>query len=113
MNLENIKEVHRALMRNIEITGGIFKQKINQVGSLITTHPEDVTKELNELFIDYQEAVILEGKSIFSIVPFIAIFLAIHPFEDGNGRLSRLIFNRMVFDAGYKFVKYISVSKYI
>lgn len=44
---------------------------------------------------------------------FIVAFLAIHPFEDGNGRLSRILTNFLLLKAGYAYVPYISHEKLI
>jgi Fic family protein len=42
------------------------------------------------------------------IANFIVEFLKIHPFEDGNGRLSRVLTNLLLLRAGYQFVQYVS-----
>ena len=44
---------------------------------------------------------------------FIFEFLAIHPFEDGNGRLSRALTNLMLLQQGYAFVPYVSLEEII
>lgn len=113
LNEEFIKEIHRALMRDTDITGGVYKQKMNKVGSLYTSIPQDVPMLMKNIINETQLSFLTDGNNIFNIVQFISEFLAIHPFEDGNGRTSRLLFNRMMFDAGYKFAKYISISKFI
>ena len=42
------------------------------------------------------------------IANFIVEFLKIHPFEDGNGRLSRVLTNLLLLQSGYQFVQYVS-----
>ncbi len=113
LNIEYMHETHRALLRNVDIPGGIWKTKINQVGSLITTHPDDVPTLVNNALGTYLSSKITDLASVFNIIPFISEFLAIHPYEDGNGRMSRLIMSKELYEAGFKFVKYISVSKFL
>lgn len=110
---EYIHQAHRALMSKTDIAGGVYKTKLNQVSSLVTAHPDDVPKMMFELFTTYISSKMSDGSSVYNIIPMISEFLAIHPYEDGNGRMSRLIMNRELYDAGFKFVKYISISKFI
>ena len=110
---ENIHQTHRALLREVEMGGGVYKQKINQVGSLVTSHPEDVPLLMTKLYYALLDAKHKEELSVYSIIPFLSEFLAIHPYEDGNGRISRLLSNWLLHDAGYKFTKYVSVSKFL
>lgn len=44
---------------------------------------------------------------------FIVQFLQIHPFQDGNGRLSRILSNLLLLQAGYEYMPYISHEKII
>ena len=57
-----------------------------------------------------------EHKSIHSLViiaNFIFEFLAIHPFEDGNGRLSRALTNLLLLQHGYAYIPYVSLEEII
>lgn len=47
------------------------------------------------------------------IAVFIVRFLAIHPFQDGNGRLSRILTVLLLLKAGYLYVPYISLERFI
>jgi Fic family protein len=47
------------------------------------------------------------------IANFIFEFLAIHPFSDGNGRVSRALTNMLLLHAGYSYVPYVSLDEYI
>jgi Fic family protein len=44
---------------------------------------------------------------------FILEFLSIHPFEDGNGRLSRVLTNLMMLKSGYRYAQYVSLEKIV
>ena len=78
------------------------------------TAPWLVKKEMDDLFEWYKERQ--EKKDLHSlaiIANFIFEFLAIHPFLDGNGRLSRALTNLMMLQNGYGFVPYISLEEII
>ena len=50
---------------------------------------------------------------LLRIAVFNVLFLAIHPFQDGNGRLSRVLTNLMLLRAGYSYASYISLESVI
>ena len=47
------------------------------------------------------------------IAVFVVVFLAIHPFQDGNGRLSRVLTTLLLLRAGYAYVPYASLERII
>ena len=47
------------------------------------------------------------------VAVFIVVFLAIHPFQDGNGRLSRVLTTLLLLQAGYAYVPYSSLESVI
>jgi Fic family protein len=58
----------------------------------------------------------LEQKSVHPllvIAVFVVCFLAIHPFQDGNGRLSRILTTLLLLRAGYEYVPFISLERII
>ena len=61
----------------------------------------------------YDEAVQMGGDPLLLIPMFILDFLCIHPFNDGNGRLSRLLTLLLLYRSGYIVGKYISIEKVI
>ena len=67
---------------------GEYKSRANVVGGKDTTHPKDVAKAMKRLIADYNA---LENVTIENIIKFHADFERIHPFQDGNGRVGRLI----------------------
>ncbi len=50
---------------------------------------------------------------LMAIADFVVHFLAIHPFQDGNGRLSRVLTNLMLMSRGYDFIQYSSHERIV
>jgi Fic family protein len=50
---------------------------------------------------------------LIAIAGFIVVFLEIHPFQDGNGRLSRILTMLLLLRAGYAYVPYSSLEAVI
>lgn len=78
------------------------------------TEPHLTPAEMRELIEWTREH--LKGDdfhSILVIANFIVEFLAIHPFHDGNGRLSRILTNLLLAKAGYAYMPYASLEKII
>ena len=76
---------------------GDYKKKANIVGDRLTTTPEDVPSAMKKLVSDYLE---IPHPSFEDIVAFHAEFEYIHPFQDGNGRVGRLIALKECLKAG-------------
>ena len=90
-----IKNVHRILKSNTSDSRkawfkvGDYKTRANIIGDNIkTTHPSKVKGEIENLLYEYQK---LKNVTIADIVTFHHNFESIHPFQDGNGRVGRLI----------------------
>ncbi len=78
------------------------------------TPPHLVAKEMQEL-IDWTRHE-LEGDTfpkLLVIANFVFEFLAIHPFQDGNGRLSRILTNLLLLQSDYAFCPFVSHEKII
>ena len=67
---------------------GEYKKLKNYVGNVVTTEPKNVSKEIIELLNWYNN---LEVKKLEDIIEFHVKFEIIHPFQDGNGRVGRMI----------------------
>ena len=89
-----IKELHRILKTGTSdsrlswFAVGEYKKRANEVGDMATTSPQLVGEEMKELVNDYNQK---ENHSFEEIVEFHVKFERIHPFQDGNGRVGRLI----------------------
>ena len=78
------------------------------------TPPHLVAKEMSEL-IDWTEKMLTKNDehSLLIIANFLFEFLSIHPFQDGNGRTSRILTNLLLLKAGYNFIPYVSHEKLV
>lgn len=78
------------------------------------TPPHLVKKEMHELIDWYTWATQTRAKHpLILVANFIFEYLAIHPFQDGNGRTSRLLTNLMLLQQGYRFTQIVSHERII
>jgi Fic family protein len=106
---------HRGEYKKRENKVMVINQKGESLGILFDTTPAYLTpKEMLELIEWTKES--LEKKEfhpLLIISNFLVEFLKIHPFEDGNGRLSRIITNLLLLKNDYSYIPYISHEKII
>lgn len=94
LNENMIKEFHKILKQGTEDSRkewfkvGDYKTIANEVGGVETTDPKNVKKEINKLLEWYN---LLEEVTLKDIISFHYKFEKIHPFQDGNGRVGRVI----------------------
>lgn len=67
---------------------GDYKKMPNEVGGMTTVLPENVADKMKVLLTEYNS---IENKSFEDILEFHVKFERIHPFQDGNGRVCRLL----------------------
>ena len=89
-----IKELHRTLKNGTSdarqdwFDVGDYKRLPNTVGDMCTVQPEEVAKKMKELLFEYNAK---KEKTFDDLLDFHYKFECIHPFQDGNGRIGRLL----------------------
>ena len=123
-----IKHFHQELLKYVEkdkLHRGEYKKQENKVhmvnekgesiGVLFDTTPAYLTpKEMQEL-CEWTEQALVEKKyhPLLVIANFLVEFLQIHPFSDGNGRISRVLTNLLLLKDGYLYMPYVSHEKIV
>ncbi|MDO8492283.1 MAG: Fic family protein [bacterium] len=110
LKYSNKDDLHRGQYKHKENVVGVLNSEGNVAQIMFETTPAHFTsKEMTELVDWTREALEKERfHPLLIIANFIVEFLKIHPFEDGNGRLSRVLTNLLLLQSGYPFVEYIS-----
>ncbi len=123
-----VKHFHKEILKYVEKDirhRGEYKKQENKVhmideagksiGVLFDTTPAYLTpKEMLELIEWTRDAFRAQEHHPLSVIGgFIVEFLKIHPFRDGNGRLSRILTNLLLLQAGYPYIPYVSHEKII
>jgi Fic family protein len=124
----HIKQLHQVLLRYSEKDAwhrGNYKTNSNSVAAFDengvpigivfqTASPFDTPRLMTELlaWVDQErESALLHPLLIIALC--IAVFLEIHPFQDGNGRLSRALTTLLLLQAGYAYVPYSSLESVV
>ncbi len=103
-------DTHRGGYKKTENTVGVLGPDGKVAKIMFETTPAFLTaKEMQEL-VEWTEDAMEKNRfhQLLIIANFIVEFLKIHPFEDGNGRLSRVLTNLLLLRSGYTFVQYVS-----
>ncbi|PIZ76548.1 Fic family protein [Candidatus Peregrinibacteria bacterium CG_4_10_14_0_2_um_filter_38_24] len=127
-NESAIKHFHKELLKYVdkdEKHRGEYKKGENKVhmidsagqsiGILFDTAPAYLTPGKMHDLVQWTQKTLEEEKyqPLLVIGNFLVEFLKIHPFTDGNGRLSRLLTNLLLLQTGYLYVPYISHEKLV
>ena len=127
-NENHIKQLHQTLLRHSEKDErhrGQYKTNSNsvaafdaagvQIGIVFeTASPFETPRLMQELVTKViQEREIAQLHPLLIIATFVVVFLEIHPFQDGNGRLSRVLTTLLLIQAGYAYVPYSSLESVI
>lgn len=108
-------ERHRGEYKSLPNSVAAFDESGRQIGIVFeTATPFDTPRLMAELVTWLNEARELRRLHPLLIVEiFVVVFLEIHPFQDGNGRLSRILTTLLLLQAGYAYVPYSSLESVI
>ena len=127
-NENHIKQLHHVLLRHSQKDArhrghyktssnsvAAFNERGQQIGIVFeTASPFDTPHLMHELVTwvnSEREKALLHPLLIIAV--FIVVYLEIHPFQDGNGRLSRALTTLLLLQAGYAYVPYSSLESII
>ncbi len=127
-NENHIKQLHQILLRHSDKDSrhrgqyktnsnsvAAFDENGNQIGMVFETatpfNTPHLMAELVTWVKDEREQKTLHPLLIIAI--FVVVFLEIHPFQDGNGRLSRVLTTLLLLQSGYAYVLYSSLESVI
>lgn len=120
-----ILQLHKKLYSFLPTSfGGMFKTTSNEIdeiradGTVVVRfkplEPFETPDAIDRLCKSYNEIIASSEVDPLVVIPtFIHDFLCIHPFNDGNGRMSRILTTLLLYKSGYVVGKYISLEKKI
>ncbi len=107
-------ERHRGAYKTAPNSVAAFDADGNQIGLVFeTASPFETPRRMAELVDWLDQAQQGELHPLIAIGIFVVVFLEIHPFQDGNGRLSRVLTTLLLLRAGYAYVPYSSLESVI
>jgi Fic family protein len=108
-------ERHRGEYKTLRNDVGAFDPDGKMIGIVFeTATPFDTPRRMQELVAWLKEARELKRiHPLLIVAVFVVVFLEIHPFQDGNGRLSRVLTTLLLLQAGYAYVPYSSLESVI
>lgn len=106
---------HRGDYKKVENDVGMFDAAGKQIGIVFETTRAYLAPKQTQELLEWTQKALSEGRyhPILIIGSFVVEFLKIHPFQDGNGRLSRILTNLLLLKYGYAFVPYVSHEKLV
>lgn len=113
LDIYELLDIHKMLLGS-NAHAGVFKTHDNAIAGYSTSLVGDVENDMNQSLAAYYEAD--KGRldaSLITSILFTLNFLIIHPFQDGNGRMSRMLLHKLIIKSGLSFIKYQSLSQYI
>ena len=116
-----ILQLHKVLYSySGESFGGKFKNTQNYIAEIRADGtravrfqplaPYETSQAIDVICESYNQAIAADIEPLLLIPSFITDFLCIHPFNDGNGRMSRLMTALLLYKSGFEVGKYISIE---
>ncbi len=110
LKYSNKDDTHRGHYKKKENTVGVLGPDGKVVRIIFETTKAFLTPKAMKELVDWTVNAFEKNRfhALLIIANFIIEFLKIHPFEDGNGRLARVLTNLLLLQSGYQFVQYVS-----
>ena len=120
-----ILQLHRDLLQYTELSyGGKYKTSPNEIDAVLPNgekrilfkplEPYETPNAIEQICSSYQQVLDHEIVDSLILIPCVILdFLCVHPFNDGNGRMSRLLTLLLLYRNDYVVGKYISIEKEI
>jgi len=108
-------ERHRGAYKTLSNSVEAFGPEGESLGVVFETAPPFDTPRLMRELIDWTNDSLDKElhHPLLVIAVFVVVFLEVHPFQDGNGRLSRVLTTLMLLRAGYAYVPYSSLESVV
>ena len=122
VSVDTVRRFHELMMQYTTEPGGRWKTRDNVIierhedGSrrvrFRPTSATETPQAMAKLVNRYDDAVRLDGREPLVLIPLVVLdFLCVHPFDDGNGRASRLLTLLLLYRHGYEVGRYISLDR--
>jgi Fic family protein len=124
LSISTVQQIHAIMYRYLPHEGGKWKHKDNEIVDIkpdgsrqlrfAPVSAADTSKTMETLAQNYARAINQENIEPLIVIPLTILdFLCVHPFRDGNGRVSRLITLLLLYHFAYDVGRYISVERII
>ena len=106
---------HRGEYKKGENRVEMFDEHGKSLGVMFETTPAYLTPKQTQELVEWTQQALKQKEihPLIVIANFLVEFLAIHPFQDGNGRLARILTNSLLLKSGYAYVPYVSHEKLV